>query len=114
MPNFDLDDALLDLELRSSPNKWTPIKPKNETDHAAIAIKSCVSFSVFRLAALRWILLLFCSVLNKLAPERFERLVAQASIIIVTRVETLCVIVDSIFDKAVIEHNYAPLYAKVG
>ena len=51
--------------------------------------------------------------LNKLAPERFERLVQQATEIHVTKPETLGVIVDALFDKAILEPNYAPLYAKV-
>lgn len=53
------------------------------------------------------------SILNKLAPEKYERLATQALSIKVSTADTLAVIVDNVFDKATTESNFCPLYAKV-
>ena len=53
------------------------------------------------------------SLLNKLTPEKWERLMPQFLAVTVTRVATLRAIVERIFSKAVMEKAFAGMYAEL-
>jgi hypothetical protein len=89
---FDLDHAAIELAARSSPNKWEKKKPLGESANAAARLTS---------------------ILNKLAPEKCEKLLSATLSIQVTEAETLQAFVGIIFEKACNEPHFAPLYAKL-
>lgn len=78
--------------LVKSENKWQAEKGGDEKARAEKSIRS---------------------ILNKLAPERFDQLVKQASEIEITKSSTLSAIVDIIFEKSISESAFAELYARV-
>eukprot|EP01006_Ploeotia_vitrea_P041014 TRINITY_DN66477_c8_g4_i1.p1 TRINITY_DN66477_c8_g4~~TRINITY_DN66477_c8_g4_i1.p1 ORF type:complete len:792 (-),score=481.46 TRINITY_DN66477_c8_g4_i1:158-2509(-) len=52
------------------------------------------------------------AVLNKLTPEKFEKLAAQVVDMKITSVEVLMIVVEAVFEKALAEPNFSPTYAK--
>lgn len=52
-------------------------------------------------------------ILNKLTPDKFETLVANALNLQITSAETLALVIDTIYDKAVREPEFAALYAQL-
>jgi hypothetical protein len=51
--------------------------------------------------------------MNKLAPERFDALVEATLAIPISTAATLRAVIDLIFDKAVAEPAFGPMYAEV-
>lgn len=80
-----------DLELHHSDNRWQAQPSSGEASAASKAITA---------------------ILNKLSEENFDRLVKQTVAIPVSNFETLSVLAEHVFNKAIEEPHFAQLYAR--
>ncbi|XP_044599390.1 uncharacterized protein LOC123275371 isoform X2 [Cotesia glomerata] len=90
-----------DVALRKIKNAWKPSFTKNNSSEAGDRENSESVYKKVR------------SVLNKLTPEKFAKLVGQIKDIEIENEEALQKIIDLVFNKAIAEPNFAVGYASM-
>ncbi|XP_042879655.1 eukaryotic translation initiation factor 4 gamma 3-like [Penaeus japonicus] len=88
-----------EAQLKTSSNAWKPCAKKPTAEDEAAKTADLVK-------KLR-------SLLNKLTPEKFEKITGQIIELPVDSVERLSVFVDLIFEKAIFEHAFSSTYARL-